>query len=308
MAVWVFVVPAAAQTCSFAETPLQFGPMSLISGTAVNVTGRLSISCSGVAGRRIYVCRHLGAGTGGVLAGTGAKRFMTSANGTLDFNIYRNSTYTSIWGSGFWGLPPAPSGLVITLGSTGRATASLPVYGRVLASQSGAAAGVYASSFTGADAWATYAYDATSCAQVGNARAVAVPLQVTGTVLSTCRVSATPINFGTASLLQNGVDAQGAIAVTCSRGTPFAIKLGGGNAAATDPRSRSLRQSSGALVTYGIFQDAARTIAWGNQQSNDLNVAAATGLTQVFPAFGRVPAQRATPGTYSDTVLVEVTY
>lgn len=282
--------------------------MSLIGGAAVNVTGRLSMSCSGAAGRRIYVCSHLGAGTGGVLAGTGARRYMTSANGRLDFNIYRNSNYTVVWGSSFWGLPPTPAALTVTLGSNGRATASLPVYGRVLVSQSGAAAGVYTSSFNGSDAWATYAYDATSCAQVGSARAVAVPLQVTGTVLSACRVSATPINFGTASLLRNGVDAQGTISVTCSRGTPFAIKLGGGNAAATDPRSRSLRQSSGALVTYGIFQDAARTIPWGNQESNDLNVAAATGLTQVFPAFGRVPAQRATPGTYSDTVLVEVTY
>lgn len=282
--------------------------MSLVSGAAINVTGRLSVNCSGIAGRRVYVCSHLGAGTGGVLAGTGARRYLTSANGSLDFNIYKNSAYTSVWGSSFWGLPPTPTALSLTLGTNGTATASVPVYGRILGSQSGAAAGIYTSSFTAADAWATYAYDATSCAQVGNARAIAVPLQVTGTVLSACRVSATPINFGTASLLQAGVDAQGSISVTCSRGTPFAIKLGGGNAAATEPQSRKLRQTSGALVTYGIYQDAARAIPWGNQDTNDLNVAAATGLTQTFPAYGRVPAQNAEPGTYSDTVLVEVIY
>jgi spore coat protein U-like protein len=298
----------AAQTCSFAQVPIQFGAVSLISGAGVDVTGRLSVNCSGIAARRVYVCSHLGAGTGGVLTGTGQRRYLTGANGRLDFNLYKNSAYTSIWGSSFWGLPPTPSAISLTLGANGTATASLPVYGRILLSQSGAAAGTYSSSFAGADAWATYAYDATSCAQVGSARAVAVPLQVTGTVLSACRVSATPINFGTASLLQNGVDAQGTISVTCSRGTPFAIKLGGGAAAATDPRSRQLRQSSGALVTYGIYQDAARTIPWGNQESNDLNVASATGLTQTFPAYGRVPAQRATPGSYADTVLVEVTY
>lgn len=279
-----------------------------MAGAAVSARGTFSMNCSGVAGRSIYICSHLGAGTGGVMAGTAAKRYMTGQAGKVDFNLYKNSTYTTIWGSSFWGLPPTAGVRNLKLGTKGTATATLPVYGRIFAGQTSAAAGPYTSSFVGVDAWVTYAYSAKSCAQVGSARAVAVPLQVTGTVLSACKLAATPINFGTTSLLQNGADAQGSISVTCSRTTPYSIKLGGGNAAAADPEARKLRQSSGDVVTYGIYQDAARTIPWGNLDSNDLDVGSATGTTQVFAAYGRVPAQKAKPGTYSDTVLVEVTY
>lgn len=299
--------PAYAQSCSFTIAPIDFGSMSLLSGAEIDVNTSLRANCSGVAGRTIFVCGHFGAGSGGVQATTAARRYMAGAAAKLDFNLFVYSTRTIIWGSGFWTLQPKPNGRSLTLGPTGTGSTVIPMYGRVFANQQAVPAGAYSSSFTGTDARATYAYDATSCPEVGNSRATSFTLQVAGNVLASCRLSVTAMTFGTASLLRNGMDAQSTISVTCSRGTNFALRLNGGLAAATDPAGRRMVGPSGAHVTYGIYQDVARSRPWGSLETNDLN-ATATGSPQLFTAFGRVPAQAVRPGTYSDTVLVEVIY
>lgn len=68
--------------------------------------------------------------------------------------------------------------------------------------------------------------------------------------------------------------------------------------------------SAGRYVVYGLYQDAARSKPWGtNTGSGETLSGTGTGLTQSHTVYGRVAPQSAPPaGTYTDTVVVTVTY
>ena len=60
---------------------------------------------------------------------------------------------------------------------------------------------------------------------------------------------------------------------------------------------------------YSLYQDSARTQNWGSSIGVDTVAGTGTGLTQSVSVYGRVAAQT-TPaaGTYTDTIVVTVTY
>ena len=62
-------------------------------------------------------------------------------------------------------------------------------------------------------------------------------------------------------------------------------------------------------ITYGLYQDAARSNPWGNTIGTNTAAGTGTGSNQALTVYGRVGAQT-TPsrGTYSDSVVVTVTY
>jgi spore coat protein U-like protein len=62
-------------------------------------------------------------------------------------------------------------------------------------------------------------------------------------------------------------------------------------------------------ITYGLYQNAARTIAWGGTIGTNTVAGTGTGLAQLTTVYGRVPGQATpSPGTYTDTIIVTVTY
>ena len=66
---------------------------------------------------------------------------------------------------------------------------------------------------------------------------------------------------------------------------------------------------SGANVTYGLYRDAARSLAWGSTIGTNTASGTGTGLTQTQTVFGRMPTQTTPkPGAYSDSVVVTVGY
>ncbi|MFO0991269.1 MAG: spore coat U domain-containing protein [Hyphomicrobiales bacterium] len=103
---------------------------------------------------------------------------------------------------------------------------------------------------------------------------------------------------------------QNTIAVTCTSGRPYTIGLNGGLSGATNPtqrRMRNLAQTS--FITYGIYRDTARTLGWGETIGVNTLAGTGTGNVQNYTAYGRVPAQTTpAPQTYSDTIVVTVTY
>ncbi|MEF9387891.1 spore coat protein U domain-containing protein [Ralstonia solanacearum species complex bacterium KE056] len=63
-------------------------------------------------------------------------------------------------------------------------------------------------------------------------------------------------------------------------------------------------------VGYNLYTSSAYTTAWGDGSGSSSTVAGTgTGLAQSTTVFGRLPAQT-TPqaGTYTDTIIVTVTY
>jgi spore coat protein U-like protein len=115
------------------------------------------------------------------------------------------------------------------------------------------------------------------------------------------------LNFGSHGVLSANIDATSQLAVTCTPSTAYTIGLNGGNANAA-PTVRKMAKGA-ERITYGLYQNAARTQAWGESIGTDTVAATGSGLAQNFTVYGRVPPQASpTAGTYTDTIVVTVTY
>ena len=128
------------------------------------------------------------------------------------------------------------------------------------------------------------------------------------TIAAECIVGAvSDIDFGTHGILATNIDGSTDINVTCTNSTAFSVALDKGLTGANT--SARVMTGPGAPVSYSLYSDAARSSNWGNVYPNDTVQGTGTGSAQTLTVFGRVPPQAApTPGAYSDTVRVTVSY
>lgn len=299
---------AQAQSCSFSIGNLNFGTISLAAGGAIDSTSTFNANCTGTPGATVRVCVSLGAGSGSAGAG-GSPRFMTNGTNTLAYNMFTDAARTNVWGSssGLLGLFGAVS-LSVSLNAQGSGTANRTIYGRINSGQQVTPPGLYQSVFSGADSSITYQYlSLLNCISILSPT-VNAPFTVQANLLPSCTVSATPLDFGTAGNLNQVLDGISAITATCPNTVPFTIGLNGGNAAASDPTQRKMSKGSD-QITYGLYQNASRTVPWGDLAGSNINSLIGSGSSQSITVYGRIPIQSARPaGTYTDTVVVTLTY
>src|SRR5579883_1909755 len=297
--------PAAAQSCNFSISALNFGSINLAANTTFTSSATFSASCNGT----VRLCPNIDAGSGG--STTGSPRFLVNGATQLNFNLYQDGAYSAVWGSNLWGFAgsyPSPT-IDVPLNSSGVGNVSQTIYGQIWSGQPTLPAGLYASSFSGSQASVAYAYSTSgTCAVIGNSLATNAPFTVSATNATICSVSAATLNFGTAGVLRANLDATTSISVTCTNQAPYTVALDGGVSGATDPTQRKMTYG-GASVTYGLYQDANHTMPWGNSAGVNTVAQTGTGLAQSFTVYGRVPPQNTpSPGTYSDTVVLTVSY
>lgn len=117
------------------------------------------------------------------------------------------------------------------------------------------------------------------------------------------------LDFGTRGVLAANVDVSTTLSVTCSNTLPYNIGLDAGDGSGSTVTSRKMTGPASATVNYGIFRDASRSLNWGDTVGTDTLAGTGNGSAQTINVYGRVPPQT-TPaaGTYTDTVLVTVTY
>jgi spore coat protein U-like protein len=122
-------------------------------------------------------------------------------------------------------------------------------------------------------------------------------------------VTASDLNFGSHSLLNSNIDASNNIVVNCTPELDYVIGLNGGNQGATDPTQRKMANAGNTeFVTYGLYKDAGRSQAWGDSGAL-LFSGTGTGANQNLNAFGRVaPQTTPSPNSYTDIVVITVTY
>lgn len=122
-----------------------------------------------------------------------------------------------------------------------------------------------------------------------------------------CTVTATSLEFGTIDpLMARDTISTASITVTCPSLTSYAIALSAG---AGSYAQRDLIDGA-ATLAYNLYADSADTQIWGDGTGGSVVVNASAGTpgtsTQVY---GRVPYQlAAVPGTYSDSIVVTITY
>jgi spore coat protein U-like protein len=136
-----------------------------------------------------------------------------------------------------------------------------------------------------------------------------------------CTISATGVAFGVYDAASTApTDSAGDVTVRCTHlgggavKTNYSVALSTGGSGTYAQR----RMSSGAsFLSYNLFDDATRLRVWGNGTGGST---LATGSLLVnpgnyavneisHPIYGRIPAQQAADtGTYSDTILVTLTF
>lgn len=149
---------------------------------------------------------------------------------------------------------------------------------------------------------------ALGCAPVLAATATTT-FTVTATVAAACTISATDLAFGAyipAAALPT--DGSSTVTTTCTLAAPYNIGLNAGTGAGATVAARKM--TSGAnLLTYSLFQDAARLVVWGNTIGTDTVALVGTGLAVPTTVFGRIPAlQNVAVGSYTDTITATVTF
>ena len=131
-----FTVQAVINSaCNVSATTLNFGAYNPAGASALTGTSTVSVYCTNGS----PYTTALNVGTGG---GTFAARTLQSGSDTLNFNLYRDTAYTQIWGDG-----SASTYTVAGTGSGLLTANTITVYGQIPISQD-KPVGTYTSTIT----------------------------------------------------------------------------------------------------------------------------------------------------------------
>lgn len=163
----------------------------------------------------------------------------------------------------------------------------------------------------------TLTHTLAACTAVLSIKALAATtsdtLTVQATVVSSCTVGAATLDFGTVDSITGALDLNdtATISVTCSLTTPYNILLGPGTNGDGTVTGRKMKISGAGTdkLSYQLFRNALGTQNWGQTIGTDTESAIGTGFAVPHVVYGKIPAaQVVTPGSYSDTVTITVSY
>lgn len=127
------------------------------------------------------------------------------------------------------------------------------------------------------------------------------------TIPTSCTLtSTTAVAFGTVSNTTSAKNASGSIYTLCN--TPYTITLGDGNNRISGSYRR-MTNGNGQYLPYQIYTDSTYSTPWAGTTTVS-GVADTTGAAVATPVYAQIPAGTAlpTPGSYSDSVVVTVSY
>ncbi len=131
-------VPALC-SCTTVTTSMSFGNYSPLAYGNTDSTASLQVSCGGVAGLLIPFKVDLSPGSSGSYSG----RTLKNGANSLNYNLYTDASYTTVWGDGSGASQSAQYSLLLdVLGLV--PPLQLWVYGRIPGRQLTAVPGVYA--------------------------------------------------------------------------------------------------------------------------------------------------------------------
>ncbi|MDN7971066.1 spore coat U domain-containing protein [Burkholderia multivorans] len=300
---------AQAESCTATASAVSFGSVSPIARAAVAATGTISVTCTWSAVTltpNVLVCLNLG--------GTSPRSLVNGSN-AMQYDLYLDAAHSVAWGSIYSGTTPASVTLVKpALGTS--ASATVTVYGQIAANQPtvptvGNSTTAYSQTFGGNTTSLNvgfYLVGAPTCASLTSPSGT-FPFTATANVVNNCNITATNVAFGTASVLSTPLSATGSISAQCTNGDAWKIALNGGGSGNVAARQMQ-RSGGGGSIAYGLYTDAAHSIAWGDGSAGTSTVTGVgTGNAQVVTVYGAVPAQTTpAPGNYSDTITATISF
>lgn len=308
----------AAVSCSgsgMTVSDINFGNVNPLSG-AVDITGTLSgYTCtntgldtnSGNSPQTFQLCFDL-------LGQNSTPRLMTDANGdTLQFDLYTDSARSIVWGNQSYGTPLMTAPFTLPSDSLPHTGPPLTIYGRVFGGQTSAQPGSYSDFFSAGQITFTFtarngSSTPPSCQSTGTLVTTSASFTAKANVTALCSVNAVTLDFGTPGLLTAAVPGTSSISVQCASGVAYNVGLDGGLHSGSNINARKMVLGANS-VAYQLYRDPGRTQVWGNTVNTDTVSGTGTGSPQNLTVYGQVPAQPTPPaGTYTDTVVVSVTY
>lgn len=130
-------------TCNITRADnVAFGNYQPFSSGDIDVAGTVEVYCFVTVGVTASIDISLSRGS----SGSYTPRTMMSGSNTLNYNLYTNSSRTTIWGDGSGGTSIVTRNFI--LGLLGSITLTNTVYGRLPAGQTTAAVGPYSDTIT----------------------------------------------------------------------------------------------------------------------------------------------------------------
>ena len=298
LALWLLVSPQPAQAnvgCS-----VNPNPASLNFGSALTTTGTVGYSCQNFGPGPSTFTLCLGVGTSS-FPGTPAQPKLQSGGNALNYNIYTDSGFNTVWTT------TNPITRSVTVPANQTATGSFTYYGKIPSGQA-VPTGSYSGQLfnTRLGFFSAGACRANATDSVGQAlNGQDVTINVAASLVPSCTLGTiSAINFGTSAGLRNTIDATGAVQLVCPVSLPWTLKLGGGGNASGGVRR--MKNPAGNFVPYRIFSNSGRTavIAIDGTLTGTGN-----GATQTATIYGRVdPAAPPALGLYQDTIVVTLSF
>ncbi len=151
------------------------------------------------------------------------------------------------------------------------------------------------------------ASDAFSQQAIAGTATTTLPISIT--ITAGCTVSATSVAFPTTSTLGAAVTATGTLSATCTNTTPYTVSLDKGSGSGATTTVRKMTGPSSAVISYGLFQNAAFSTNFGSTVGTDTVAGTGSGIAQPITVYGQVPVQASpAPGSYADVVNVIVAF
>lgn len=303
---------AQAQTfCSFAGAApaISFGQVAANPSAQVDTTTQVQIQCWGNEGTvQVKACLKLSNGSPD--SALLPQRRMANGTARMNYQVHRDAARTQVWGTG--GSTPAGEATfrMGCLFGLCYGSATVPMYGRVQAGQSGLPAGTYQSSMR---LDLTGAIDSNASCNGLNNVIDSTTVIAQANVSNSCTVAASDLAFGTHSHLASAINASTSLGVSCSVGTPYSVRMDGGTTANNVADRRMGRNGTGPAaqgVAYQLRHGSPNGPLWGDGTSGTTALGGTgTGGAQTVPVYGRVlPQAVPLPGRYEDTVTVTVQY
>lgn len=145
--------PAHAASCTVSSIGVAFGVYDPLSTTPTDASGSITVTCvwTSAGGPGTQTVTPVIALSAGLSPGTYAQRVLrTAAGDRLNYNLFRNTARTQIFGDGSSGTvtaPTSPTTLSVPPSGSPR-TGTRPIYGRMPAGQSTAVPGSYSDTIT----------------------------------------------------------------------------------------------------------------------------------------------------------------
>lgn len=130
-------------------------------------------------------------------------------------------------------------------------------------------------------------------------------MTINAKVTQNCNIFATPMIFGTVSLLFPSSQTQATMTIDCTPGTNYTVTIDNGQN--YNGQRRMARAAGGLFLNYEIYRNPARTQRWGPTVATGVSGTAPPSGKVTLVAYGQTSGFLAS-GAYEDTVTVTIAF